>query len=167
MSIKDTTIPEMRLSKTRGQMIIRSWIRDKKTKPFTTTVRPGNFVFIRSYVATTVKTWDKNPVILVLGVSKSYVLGFNINWLNRIDRERVIRFFIKQLSTIKKPRPTRLQRLAMFNKLKRHPYPRYAYRVYFSSEIRNSRLYPLSFGDFFAAMTADLSDVVNMEKRSI
>lgn len=155
-SLKDTLIPEWQLNQAAGKALIRHW-RQTKRPNTSQSIRPGNILFISNYEATTVPVWDKNPCILILNTSKSYVLAFNINWLGRQDREKMIRQFIKAYKGKSKPL-TRAERLILFNKIRGFKFPRYCYRVYKRDEVKKSRIYLLSVGDFFEAITKKLID---------
>jgi hypothetical protein len=39
--------------------------------------------------------WDYKPLVLVLGVSNSYVLGCNFHWINMKERLRLIEYILK------------------------------------------------------------------------
>lgn len=155
MSLRETIIPTMNLSQSAGRAITRSWIINKNPSN-TSVIKPGNIVFISSYAATTVDVFDRNPVILILNVSQTYVLAFNINWLDRKQRQQMIRAFQRAQQAIKNKRMSRLQRYALFLKIRKMPFPRAAYRVYFRSQIKRVKIYNLTMGEFFEACTHNL-----------
>ena len=158
LSLKETLIPEFNLSPAAGQALVRDWKRKKKPSNFANTILPGNMVFISSYTATTVKSWDENPVVLILRVSNKHVLAFNINWLTKREKERMIRQFIKG-HVGKKGRPlNRLERLALFNKIRKFKFPKAAYRVYFKKQLKRTKIYNLTMGDFFQAIAHKMID---------
>ena len=41
------------------------------------------------------QVWDYKPLVLVLGVSNSYVLGCNFHWINMDERLRLIEYILK------------------------------------------------------------------------
>lgn len=41
------------------------------------------------------QVWDYKPLVLVLGVSNSYVLGCNFHWINMNERLRLIEYILK------------------------------------------------------------------------
>lgn len=160
-TLKDTFIPKWQMNESAGQALIRKWKLYKK--PGTSQIlKPGNMVFVSNYEATTVPVWDKNPCLLILNVSKSYVLAFNINWLGRRDREKLIRQFIKAYKG-KKPL-TRMERVILFNKIRGFKFPRSAYRVYKFEELKTSKIYLLNVGDFFEAITKRLISKIKAPK---
>lgn len=152
--LKDTLIPNHRTSPAIGAAIVRHWKKTKRITNPAQALRIGNMVFVSRYDAETVPVWDINPVILILRVTKAHVLAFNINWLPLADKERMIKEFVKACRP-KRP-PTRMERYVLFNKIRKKPFPRAAFRVYHRKELESHRLYLLSLGDFWEAITANL-----------
>lgn len=160
-SLKDTLIPKFELNESAGKALIREWKKNKKPGN-QAIVRPGNIIFISNYEATTVKVWDKNPVLLILNTSKSYVLGYNINWLKKRDRERLLRVFEKNLKGRQQKPLTRLERLQLFKKVSKFKFPKAAIRVYKREQLKQSRIYQLNMGDFFEAVTKKLIEKIKI-----
>lgn len=163
-NLADTYIPEFNWAPAAGQALIRDWKLNKKRANPGTALLPGNLLFIQEYHASTVRVYDENPVVMVLRANKTHVLCFNINWLGKRDRERMIRQFVKHQQTRKGKQPMgRLERLMLFNKIRKYRFPRDAYRLYFRNEMRKSRIYNLTMGDFFKALTRRLRRTVEIK----
>lgn len=164
-TLADTLIPEFNWSPAAGQALIRDWKLNKKRANPGTALMPGNLLFIQEYNASTVKVYDQNPVVMVLNTSKKHVLCFNINWLGKRDRERMLRQFIKHQQGRKGKNPMgRLERLMLFNKIRKFRFPRDAYRLYYRNELRKSRIYNLTMGDFYKALTRRLITKIKLKR---
>ena len=151
-TLRDTYIPDFKLNTASGLLVIRRWRQTKKLST-SSALRPGNIVFCMGYDATTVPFYDKNPCILILKVSNSYLLGLNINWLSRTNRQRVIRQFIKAYN--KNPL-SRIERFNLFKKLKSYKYMKKSIRLYKLNELKTCKLYELTMGEFYEAITTKL-----------
>lgn len=139
-----------------GEKIIKGWRRDKKPTSATIAIKPGNIAYIRTYNATTVISWDRSPVLLILKVSSSYVLAFNINWMTKAQKKKTLQLFTNAVKSNKDVVLNRQQQLRLFKKLKTYQFPRGAIRVYHRAELSKSIIYKLSIGEFYEAMSTNL-----------
>lgn len=157
MSLKATIKPEYIASKASAHELVRSWRLTKKHVNQSKALQPGNFIFTK-YIAITPKVYDVNPVVIIIRANKKYVLGFNINWLRKHEKRRLLDFLIRNDIQSK----TRLARIPVIRKLRRLRYPRRAYRLYFRKELAKPRLYQLTSEEMFLALSRNLREEIRL-----
>lgn len=159
-SLKDTIVPDFsNFTLAKGKPIIRAWKKYKTPVPAIRALRPGNVIFM-NYHATTVDTYDWNPVLIVVWSKQKYTLGLNVNWLDLKERKKLLRDIVKFKLTEK----TQRQRMSVFRKIIRKKYPKSAWRLYFTDVIKKRKLYILDDHEFFDAITHKL---IKKTKRKI
>lgn len=110
---------------------------------------------IDGYQAQTAKRWDKTPTALVLRSSKSRYLCFNINWLDRTSKKKLLKLlnkFLKDQETLLLD--SNIKRNKFFNRLREKNFPRSCYRVYLKSGLPKN-LYQLNIEEFKQAIKGD------------
>ena len=120
----------------------------KKIRKLTT----GMICRIDGYQAKVQKRYDKTPTALVLRSSKTRYLCFNINWLDRIKKKKLLKFLSKYLK--EDSLDSNNKRTKFFNKLRQKNFPRSCYRVYLKSGLPD-KLYQLSIDEFKQAIKGD------------
>ena len=107
---------------------------------------------IDGYQAKVQKRYDKTPTALVLISSKTRYLCFNINWLDRIKKKKLLKFLSKYLK--EDSLDSNNKRIKFFNKLRQKNFPRSCYRVYLKSGLPD-KIYQLSIDAFKQAIKGD------------
>lgn len=120
----------------------------KKIRKLTT----GMICRIDGYLAKVQKRYDKTPTALVLRSSKTRYLCFNVNWLDRIKKKKLLKFLSKYLK--EDSLDSNNKRIKFFNRLRQKNFPRSCYRVYLKSGLPD-KLYQLSIDEFKRAIKGD------------
>lgn len=120
----------------------------KKIRKLTT----GMICRIDGYQAKVQKRYDKTPTALVLRSSKTRYLCFNINWLDRIKKKKLLKFLSKYLK--EDSLDSNNKRIKFFNRLRQKNFPRSCYRVYLKSGLPD-KIYRLSIDEFKQAIEGD------------
>lgn len=107
---------------------------------------PGLICRIDGYTAQTVKRYDKTPTALVLRASKSRYLCFNINWLPKSSKKKLIKFLNKFLE--EDTLESNSKRLKFFNRLRDQKFPRVCYRIYLKKGLPKGKIFKLSIDEF-------------------
>lgn len=116
-------------------------------------MQPGMICRINGYTAQTQKKFDRTPTALVLRASKSRYLCFNINWLDRVKKKKligVLKKWLKDESDLK----SNNKRLKFFNRLRQKNFPRSCYRVYLKVGLPEE-IYQLNLDEFISAIRGD------------
>ena len=133
----------------------------KKVTKMTT----GMICRIDGYQAQTAKRWDKTPTALVLRSSKSRYLCFNINWLDKIAKKKLLKLLNKFLDLDEtKLLDSNTKRTKFFNRLREKNFPRSCYRVYLKSGLPKN-IYQLNIEEFKQAIKGDELTLVEAPKR--
>lgn len=134
----------------------------KKVTKMTT----GMICKIDGYQAQTAKRWDKTPTALVLRSSKSRYLCFNINWLDKIGKKKLLKLlnkFLKDQETLLLD--SNIKRNKFFNRLREKNFPRSCYRVYLKSGLPKN-IYQLNIEEFKQAIKGDELTLVEDDRRN-
>lgn len=123
-----------------------------------TKLAPGMLCKIDGYKAQVQKKYDKTPTALVLRASKTRYLCFNINWLDRIKKKKLLKLLSKHLK--EDTMDSNIARMRFFNRLRAKNFPRSCYRVYLKVGLPK-RLYQLSLEEFKSAVRGDELTIVN------
>lgn len=126
----------------------------------------GMICKIDGYQAQTAKRWDKTPTALVLRSSKSRYLCFNINWLDKIGKKKLLKLlnkFLKDQETLLLD--SNIKRNKFFNRLREKNFPRSCYRVYLKSGLPKN-LYQLNIEEFKQAIKGDELTLVEDDRRN-
>lgn len=131
-----------------------------------TKMATGMICRIDGYQAQTAKRWDKTPTALVLRSSKSRYLCFNINWLDKIGKKKLLKLlnkFLKDQETLLLD--SNIKRNKFFNRLREKNFPRSCYRVYLKSG-RPKNIYQLNIEEFKQAINGDELTLVEDDRRN-
>ena len=131
-----------------------------------TKMATGMICRIDGYQAQTAKRWDKTPTALVLRSSKSRYLCFNINWLDKIGKKKLLKLlnkFLKDQETLLLD--SNIKRNKFFNRLREKNFPRSCYRVYLKSGLPK-HLYQLNIEEFKQAIKGDELTLVEDDRRN-
>lgn len=126
----------------------------------------GMICKIDGYQAQTAKRWDKTPTALVLRSSKSRYLCFNINWLDKTGKKKLLKLlnkFLKDQETLLLD--SNIKRNKFFNRLREKNFPRSCYRVYLKSGLPKN-LYQLNIEEFKQAIKGDELTLVEDDRRN-
>ena len=130
-----------------------------------TKMATGMICRIDGYQAQTVKRWDKTPTALVLRSSKSRYLCFNINWLDRTAKKKLLKLLNKFLDLDEtKLLDSNVKRTKFFNRLREKNFPRSCYRVYLKSGLPKN-IYQLSIEEFKQAIKGDELTLVETDRK--
>lgn len=125
----------------------------------------GMICRIDGYQAQTAKRWDKTPTALVLRSSKSRYLCFNINWLDRTSKKKLLKLLNKFLDLDEtKLLDSNVKRTKFFNRLRAKNFPRSCYRVYLKSGLPKD-LYQLNIEEFKQAIKGDELTLVETQNK--
>ena len=125
----------------------------------------GMICRIDGYQAQTAKRWDKTPTALVLRSSKSRYLCFNINWLDRTSKKKLLKLLNKFLDLDEtKLLDSNVKRTKFFNRLRAKNFPRSCYRVYLKSGLPKN-LYQLNIEEFKQAIKGDELTLVETQNK--
>ena len=152
MSLKDTILPVYKSSKSQGRQLIRDW-RRTKTPAGVTALMPGNFIFT-TYLAVTDKLYDYNPLVMIIRADKKYVFGINVNWLNRLEKTKLLKYLADHRAHEK----SRLQVQALIRGIRRFRFTKKAYRLYHRKAFAKPRVFLLNTTDFYEGLMHDLLD---------
>ena len=147
MSLADTIVSPYNPSTSQAKELIRTWRRNKKAVTATFAFLPGNFIFT-NYIALTPKTYDINPVVIIIRSNKHHVFGINVNWLSRYEKTKLINFLISKDIQNK----TRLQMIPIIRAIRRFKFTKKAYRLYHRKALAKPRIYKLEAKDLFDAL---------------
>lgn len=126
----------------------------------------GMICRIDGYQAQTAKRWDKTPTALVLKSSKSRYLCFNINWLDRTSKKKLLKLLNKFLDLDEtKLLDSNVKRTKFFNRLRAKNFPRSCYRVYLKSGLPKN-LYQLNIEEFKQAIKGDELTLVEDDRKN-
>ena len=126
----------------------------------------GMICRIDGYQAQTAKRWDKTPTALVLRSSKSRYLCFNINWLDRTSKKKLLKLLNKFLDLDEtKLLDSNVKRTKFFNRLRAKNFPRSCYRVYLKSGLPKN-LYQLNIEEFKQAIKGDELTLVEDDRKN-
>lgn len=131
-----------------------------------TKMAAGMICRIDGYQAQTAKRWDKTPTALVLRSSKSRYLCFNINWLDKIGKKKLLKLlnkFLKDQETLLLD--SNIKRNKFFNRLREKNFPRSCYRVYLKSGLPKN-IYQLNIEEFKQAIKGDELTLVEDDRRN-
>lgn len=125
----------------------------------------GMICRIDGYQAQTAKRWDKTPTALVLRSSKSRYLCFNINWLDRTSKKKLLKLLNKFLDLDEtKLLDSNVKRTKFFNRLRAKNFPRSCYRVYLKSGLPKN-IYQLNIEEFKQAIKGDELTLVETQNK--
>ena len=125
----------------------------------------GMICRIDGYQAQTAKRWDKTPTALVLRSSKSRYLCFNINWLDRTSKKKLLKLLNEFLDLDEtKLLDSNVKRTKFFNRLREKNFPRSCYRVYLKSGLPKN-LYQLNIEEFKQAIKGDELTLVEDDRK--
>lgn len=125
----------------------------------------GMICRIDGYQAQTAKRWDKTPTALVLRSSKSRYLCFNINWLDRTSKKKLLKLLNRFLDLDEtKLLDSNVKRTKFFNRLRAKNFPRSCYRVYLKSGLPKN-LYQLNIEEFKQAIKGDELTLVETQNK--
>ena len=125
----------------------------------------GMICRVDGYQAQTAKRWDKTPTALVLRSSKSRYLCFNINWLDRTSKKKLLKLLNKFLDLDEtKLLDSNVKRTKFFNRLRAKNFPRSCYRVYLKSGLPKN-LYQLNIEEFKQAIKGDELTLVEDDRK--
>ena len=126
----------------------------------------GMICRIDGYQAQTAKRWDKTPTALVLRSTKSRYLCFNINWLDRTSKKKLLKLLNKFLDLDEtKLLDSNVKRTKFFNRLRAKNFPRSCYRVYLKSGLPKN-LYQLNIEEFKQAIKGDELTLVEDDRKN-
>lgn len=131
-----------------------------------TKMATGMICKIDGYQAQTAKRWDKTPTALVLRSSKSRYLCFNINWLDKIGKKKLLKLlnkFLKDQETLLLD--SNIKRNKFFNRLRAKNFPRSCYRVYLKSGLPKN-IYQLNIEEFKQAINGDELTLVELDRNA-
>lgn len=95
----------MILNKMNSIKLIKDLIKTKSV-PRSGNLRPGNFLIYKYNAKDKKRVFDKTPLVFVLRVSKSYMLGLNLHWLPLGLRKTFVKIIFKlNSSNIRKSKP--------------------------------------------------------------
>lgn len=129
-----------------------------------TKLTPGMICRIDGYKAQAQKRYDKTPTALVLRASKSRYLCFNINWLDRVKKKKLLKFLKKYIKD-EGELDSNIKRAKFFRRLRQKNFPRSCYRVYLKVGLPK-KLYQLSLDEFKAAVRGDELTLVDETVKS-
>lgn len=127
----------------------------KVTKPAT-----GMICRIDGYKAQVQKVYDKTPTALVLRASKTRYLCFNINWLDKIKKKKLLKFLKKYIKD-EGELTSNVKRSKFFRRLREKNFPRSCYRVYLKVGLPKGKIYQLSLEEFKSAIKGDMLTLVD------
>ena len=113
---------------------------------------------IDGYKAVTQKRYDLTPTALVLRSSKSRYLCFNINWLDRIKKKKLLKLLAKHIKD-EGDLSSNVKRMKFFKRLREKNFPRSCYRVYLRTGLPK-KIYQLSIDEFKQAIKGDELTIV-------
>lgn len=116
-------------------------------------MQPGMICKINGYQAQTQKKFDRTPTALVLRASKSRYLCFNINWLDRVKKKKLIEIlkrWLKDENDLK----SNNKRMRFFNRLREKNFPKSCYRVYLKVGLPEE-IHQLNLDEFISAIKGD------------
>lgn len=118
----------------------------------------GMICKIDGYKAVTQKRYDLTPTALVLRSSKSRYLCFNINWLDRIKKKKLLKLLAKYIKD-EGDLSSNVKRMKFFKRLREKNFPRSCYRVYLRTGLPK-KIYQLSIDEFKQAIKGDELTIV-------
>lgn len=118
----------------------------------------GMICKIDGYKAVTQKRYDLTPTALVLRSSKSRYLCFNINWLDRIKKKKLLKLLAKYIKD-EGDLNSNVKRMKFFRRLREKNFPRSCYRVYLRTGLPK-KIYQLSIDEFKQAIKGDELTIV-------
>lgn len=118
----------------------------------------GMICKIDGYKAVTQKRYDLTPTALVLRSSKSRYLCFNINWLDRIKKKKLLKLLAKHIKD-EGDLSSNVKRMKFFKRLREKNFPRSCYRVYLRTGLPK-KIYQLSIDEFKQAIKGDELTIV-------
>lgn len=127
----------------------------KVTKPAV-----GMICRIDGYKAQVQKVYDKTPTALVLRASKTRYLCFNINWLDKIKKKKLLKFLKKYIKD-EGELTSNVKRSKFFRRLREKNFPRSCYRVYLKVGLPKGKIYQLSLEEFKSAIKGDMLTLVD------
>lgn len=151
MSLADTIVQAFVPSASAGKELVRTWKRTKKAVTATTAFLPGNFIFTE-YIALTPKTYDINPVVIVIRSNKHHVFGINVNWLSRFEKTKLMNFLISKDIQNK----SRLEMIPIIRAIRRFRFTKKAYRLYHRKALAKPRIFKLDAKDLFDALAHNI-----------
>ena len=125
-------------------------------------IQPGMICKINGYTAQVQKKYDKTPTALVLRASKTRYLCFNINWLDRVKKKKLIEVLKKWLKD-ENDLKSNNKRMKFFNRLRQKNFPRSCYRVYLKAGLPEE-IYQLNLDEFISAIKGDELTLVDNSK---
>ena len=146
MSLADTI-----LKASLANELIRSWRRSKKSVTSMTAFLPGNFIYTK-YIAVTPKTYDVNPVVIVIRANKHHVFGINVNWLSRYEKTKLMNYLISKDIQNK----SRLEMIPIIRAIRRFRFTKKAYRLYHRKALAKPKIYKLDAKDLFDALSHNM-----------
>ena len=156
MSLADTIIKAFTPSKAQANELVRTWRRTKNPASPTTAFLPGNFIYTK-YVALTPKTYDINPVVIVIRSNKHHVFGINVNWLSRFEKTKLMNFLISKDIQNK----SRLEMIPVIRAIRRFRFTKKAYRLYHRKALAKPRIYKLDAKDLLDALMHNMRTETN------
>lgn len=151
MSLADTILKVFSPSASLANELIRSWRRSKKSVTSMTAFLPGNFIYTK-YIAVTPKTYDVNPVVIVIRVNKHHVFGINVNWLSRFEKTKLMNYLISKDIQNK----SRLEMIPIIRAIRRFRFTKKAYRLYHRKALAKPKIYKLDAKDLFDALSHNM-----------
>lgn len=151
MSLADTIIKAFVPSASMANELVRSWRRSKKSVTSMTAFLPGNFIYTK-YIALTPKTYDVNPVVIVIRANKHHVFGINVNWLSRFEKTKLMNYLISKDIQNK----SRLEMIPIIRAIRRFRFTKKAYRLYHRKALAKPKIYKLDAKDLFDALSHNI-----------
>lgn len=151
MSLADTLIKAFVPSASMANELVRGWRRTKKSVTAMSAFLPGNFIYTK-YIAVTPKTYDVNPVVIVIRANKHHVFGINVNWLSRYEKMKLMNFLISKDIQNK----SRLEMIPIIRAIRRFRFTKKAYRLYHRKALAKPKIYKLEARDLFDALTHNM-----------
>lgn len=151
MSLADTLIKAFVPSASMANELVRGWRHTKKSVTAMSAFLPGNFIYTK-YIAVTPKTYDINPVVIVIRANKHHVFGININWLSRYEKMKLMNFLISKDIQNK----SRLEMIPIIRAIRRFRFTKKAYRLYHRKALAKPKIYKLEARDLFDALTHNM-----------
>lgn len=151
MSLADTILKVFSPSVSLANELVRGWRRSKKSVTSMTAFLPGNFIYTK-YIAVTPKTYDVNPVVIVIRANKHHVFGINVNWLSRFEKTKLMNYLISKDIQNK----SRLEMIPIIRAIRRFRFTKKAYRLYHRKALAKPKIYKLDAKDLFDALSHNM-----------
>lgn len=151
MSLADTILKVFSPSVSLANELVRGWRRSKKSVTSMTAFLPGNFIYTK-YIAVTPKTYDVNPVVIVIRANKHHVFGINVNWLSRYEKTKLMNYLISKDIQNK----SRLEMIPIIRAIRRFRFTKKAYRLYHRKALAKPKIYKLEAKDLFDALSHNM-----------